>query len=264
MTEAQEEVYPAQYETEVLLKDGSRILLRPIRRDDVERWLEFISRLSHRTKYLRFHSMPKLGHEDALRFCSVDYNNAFAFVAEVVRDRRRDIIAIGRYYRIPYKSSAEVAFVIEDAYQGKGIGTKLMEGLANVARDNGITTFEASVLAENREMMNVFKDYGFHVTSEREEDEYHITFPIARTKLVTQKEEERERIATVTSLPVLGVAACFAPATTAIPGRQPACPILLSTLLPSMARATSLPALGVVACFVPTIMVIPGLQSMPA
>jgi acetyl coenzyme A synthetase (ADP forming)-like protein len=200
MAEAREAAYPTQYETEVLLKDGSRILLRPIRKDDVERWLEFISRLSHRTKYLRFHSVPKLGREDAIRFCSVDYDNAFAFVAEVLRDRRRDIIAIGRYYRIPYKPLAEVALVIEDAYQGKGIGTKLMEWLANVARDNGITMFEASVLAENREMMNVFKDYGFHVTSKREEGEYRVTFPIARTKLVTQKEEKRERIATVTSL----------------------------------------------------------------
>jgi acetyl coenzyme A synthetase (ADP forming)-like protein len=200
MAEAREGAYPAQYETEILLKDGSKILLRPIKEDDVERWLDFISRLSHRTKYLRFHSVPKLGREDAIRFCSVNYDNAFAFVAEVLRDQRRDIIAIGRYYRIPYKPSAEVALVIEDAYQGKGIGTKLMEWLANVARDNGITTFEASVLAENREMMNVFKDYGFHVTSKREENEYRVTFPIARTKLVTQKEEERERIATVTSL----------------------------------------------------------------
>ncbi|MBN1254948.1 MAG: GNAT family N-acetyltransferase [Deltaproteobacteria bacterium] len=200
MAEADDTAYPVRYETEVLLKDGSRILLRPIKRDDVERWLDFISRLSDRTKYLRFHSVPKLGREDAVRFCSVDYDNAFAFVAEVLRDRRRDIVAIGRYYRIPYKSSAEVSFVIEDAYQRKGIGTKFMEWLANVARDNGITTFEASVLAENMVMMNVFKDYGFHVTSELEENEYRVTFPIARTKLVTQKEEARERTATVTSL----------------------------------------------------------------
>ncbi|OGP55798.1 MAG: hypothetical protein A2Y65_01745 [Deltaproteobacteria bacterium RBG_13_52_11] len=193
-------VYPAQYETEALLKDGSKLFLRPIKRDDVERWLDFISRLSHRTMYLRFYSVPKLAREDAVRFCSVDYNHAFAFVAEMLRDQRREIIAIGRYYRIPNKRSAEVAFVIEDAYQGKGIGTKLMEWLANVARDNGITTFEAAVLAQNREMMNVFKDYGFHVTSEYEDHAYRVTFPIARTKLVAKKEEERERVATVASM----------------------------------------------------------------
>lgn len=200
MAEGRQATYPAQYENEVLLKDGSRILLRPIRRDDIERWLDFISRLSDRTKYLRFHSVPKLGREDAIRFCSVDYDNAFAFVAEVLRDSQRHIIAIGRYYRIPHKPSAEIAFVIEDTYQGKGIATKLMEWLANVARDNGISIFEASVLAENKEMMTVFKDYGFHLTSKLEENEYRVTFPIAKTRLVTQKEEQRERIATVASL----------------------------------------------------------------
>jgi acetyl coenzyme A synthetase (ADP forming)-like protein len=203
MADADTTLYPAQYETDVLLKDGSRLFLRPIKPDDVERWLDFISRLSHRTKYLRFHSVPKLGREDAVRFCSVDYNNAFAFVAEMLRGERREIIAIGRYYRIPNRPSAEVAFVIEDAYQGKGIGTKLMEWLANVARDSGIITFEAAVLLQNTEMMNVFKDYGFHVTSEYEESIYRVTFPIARTRLVEKKEEERERIATVSSMRTL-------------------------------------------------------------
>lgn len=193
-------VYPAQYETEVLLKDGSRMRLRPIKRDDIENWLAFVSRLSDRTKYLRFHYVPKLGREDAVRYCTVDYRDAFAFVAEVLREKREDIIAIGRYYRLPNKTTAEVAFVIEDPYQGKGIGTKLMEWLANVARDNGITAFEASVLAENEEMMTVFRDYGFHIESHLEEGEYHVSFPIARTGRVVKKEEERELISTLASL----------------------------------------------------------------
>ena len=192
--------YPSQYETEVLLKDGSRIVLRPIKSEDIEGWLGFVSRLSRRTKYLRFHSLPKLGREDAIRFCTVDYNDTFAFVAEVRGDQRKDIAAIGRYYRLPKRHSAEVALAIEDAYQGRGIGTKLMEVLANVARENDITTFEADVLAENREMMNVFRDYGFHIASELQEGVFHITFPIARTRRVVRKEEERERVATVASL----------------------------------------------------------------
>jgi acetyl coenzyme A synthetase (ADP forming)-like protein len=192
--------YPSQYETEVLLKDGSRMRLRPIKGDDVERWLTFVSRLSDRTKYLRFHYVPRLGREDAIRYCNVDYRDAFAFVAEVLRERQEEIIAIGRYYRLPNKTTAEVAFVIEDPYQGKGIGTKLMEWLANVARDNGITTFEASVLAENEEMMTVFRDYGFHIISHLEEGEYQVSFPIARTGRVVEKEEERERVSTLASL----------------------------------------------------------------
>lgn len=200
MIEGELVAYPAQYETEVLLKDGMRLMLRPIRRDDIEQWLTFISRLSDQTKYLRFHHIPKLGREDAIRFCTVDYNDTFAFVAEKLKGSRKEIIAIGRYYRLPNKTSAEVAFVIEDAYHGRGIGTKLVEWLANLARDNGIGIFEADVLVENDEMMNVFRDYGFHITSYLEEGVYHVTFPIARTKIVAKKEEERERSSTLASL----------------------------------------------------------------
>ena len=193
--------YPSQYETEVLLKDGSRILLRPIKREDTERWLAFVNGLSNYTKYLRFHHVPKkMGPEDAARFCTVDYTNTFTFVAEVLKEHRKDFVAIGRYIRLPNKHSAEAAFVIDDVYHGKGIGTKLMEWLANVARDNGINRFEAEVLAENEQMMTVFRDYGFHITSELEEGVYHVTVPIARTRRVLQKEEERERISTLASL----------------------------------------------------------------
>src|SRR5512136_2488197 len=133
--------YPSEYETEVVLRDGSTVLLRPIGCDDTERWLDFLHRLSTRTKYLRFHHVPKeMVMDDAVRFCTVDYSNAIAFVAEVLKGERREIIAIGRYFRLPNRRVAEVAFVVDDAYHGKGIGTRLVESLADVARRNGITT----------------------------------------------------------------------------------------------------------------------------
>ena len=163
--------YPSQYETEVVLRDGSLILLRPITCDDIEAWVAFVSRLSERTKYLRFFHVPKeMGREDALRFCTVDYKNTFAYVAEVLKERRRNIVAIGRYYRLPNKNSAEVAFAIDDAYQGKGLGTKLIECLATVALDNGITAFEGDTMTENVQMLDILRGYGFHVSFELEED----------------------------------------------------------------------------------------------
>jgi len=70
----------------------------------------------------------------------------------------------------------------------------------NVARENNFTSFEADVLGENTEIMGVFRAYGFHVESELSGGVYHITFPIAKTKRVVKKEEERERIATVASV----------------------------------------------------------------
>ncbi len=193
--------YPSQYETEVLLKDGSRILLRPIRKDDVERWLAFFQRQSEQTKYLRFQRDPgEMGPEDALRFCTVDYKNTFALVGEVQKERRKEIIAIGRYYRQPDKRSARVAFAIEDAYHGKGIGTRLIEWLANAARDNGITVFVGDVLAENERMMSVLRDYGFHIDSELKGGVYHVTITIARSRRVERKEAERERLSTIASI----------------------------------------------------------------
>jgi len=193
--------YPSKYETEVVLRDGSLILLRPIRCDDIEAWVAFVGRLSERTKYMRFFHVPKkMGREDALRFCTVDYKNTFAYVAEVLKGQHRNIVAIGRYYRLPKKNSAEVAFAIEDSYQGKGLGTKLMDCLATVALDNGITAFEGDTLTENVQMLDILRGYGFHVSFELEEDVYHFTFPITRTRTVVKKEEERERISTTASL----------------------------------------------------------------
>lgn len=198
---AKDATYPSQYETEVLLKDGSRMLLRPIRQDDTERWLAYYKRQSQQTKYLRFQRDPgEMGPEDARRFCTVDYKNTFALVGEVQMEQRREIIAIGRYYRLPNKRSARVAFAIEDAYHGKGIGTRLIEWLANVARDNGIAFFEGDVLAENERMMSVLKDYGFHIDSELRDGVYHVTIPIARSRRVERKEAERERLSTVASI----------------------------------------------------------------
>jgi len=193
--------YPAQYTTEILLRDGSAIPVRPVRADDADGWTDFVSRLSPHTKYLRFHHVPKrMGLEDARRSCTVDYHDTFAFVAEVLRGTRRDIVGIGRYVRLPDRHTAEISLAVEDSYQRRGIGTGLIEQLAKVARDNGISTFEADVLSENAQMMNVFRDYGFHITSDQDADSYHVTFPIARTGRVARKEEERERISTIASL----------------------------------------------------------------
>lgn len=176
MVHKPDSVYPSKYETELSLEDGSKVLLRPIKREDAERWLVFVNKLGIHTRYLRFHHVPReMRPEDATYFCTVDYTNTFALVAEVLQRQNTAIIAVGRYYRLPDKRSAEVAFVVEDAYQGMGIGTYLIKLLAKIARDNGIISFEADVLAENENMMAVFKDCGFPMSSELDDGVYHIT-----------------------------------------------------------------------------------------
>jgi len=193
--------YPSGYETDAVLKDGSRILLRPITKDDTERWLAFMSRISAYTKHLRFHHVPKeTTQKDAARYCTVDYQNSFAVVAEVMRDHKKDIVAVGRYQRLPQADSAEVGFLVEGPYQDRGIGTKLLEQLVTAARKNGISTFEADVLAENEEMVKVFTDYGFHVKRYLDNREYRVTFPISDTPEVAEKKRKKEQQATIASL----------------------------------------------------------------
>jgi len=191
--------YPEKYETEAVLKDGSTILLRPIKKEDVQLWLDFIGRLSPHTKYLHFQHVLNLTAEDADRACSVDYDNTFAIVAEVIGGEYKEIVGIGRYYRLPDQHSAEVAFVTEDAHQGKGIATRLLGWLSNIGRDKGIDRFETDVLAEEGQLA-FFRDYGFHVVSSIQSGVHHITFSIAQTKRVIRKEEARESSATIASL----------------------------------------------------------------
>jgi len=193
--------YPSQYETEVLLKDGSSMLLRPIIIDDAKSWLGFIHRIGPQNKYPRFQYIPReMDIDDAVRFCTVDYRDTFAFVAEVLRESNKEIVAVGKYYRLPGNCSAEVVFAIEDEYHDRGLGAAILEQLVNVAREHGICRFETDIITGNEYMMDVFRNYGFHVTSELQDDTYHIAFPITITPLVANREEERERISTLASL----------------------------------------------------------------
>lgn len=191
--------YPKQYDTEAILKDGSSIRIRPIKEEDFKLWLQFVGRLSPETKYLHFQHLPSLTAEEAVRACSVDYHNTFAIVAELTRGGKKRIVGMGRYYRLPDRHSAEVTFTTDDAYQGKGIATRLLGWLSHIARDKGIDRFETDVRAEESQLA-FFRNYGFHVTSQAESGVYHVEFPIARTSQVIRKEAERESSSTIASL----------------------------------------------------------------
>ena len=193
--------YPSQFETEVVLNDGSAMVLRPIKIEDAQRYLAFLERLGPDSRYLWLNHVPEqVTPEDALRFCTVDYKNSFALVGEVLKQKTREIVAVGRYYRLPRKNSAEVAIVIDDNYRRKGIGTRLIECLVNAARDNGITTFEADVSAKNGDIIALLKGYGYHISRQLESDSFHVAFPIAPTQHVMHREEERDRVATIASI----------------------------------------------------------------
>ena len=159
--------YPAEEESDVVLRSGSTLRLRPIRPEDAPALLTFYRKLSPDSLYFRFFSLPNLDEAKAGSFCRVDYENLFALVGEAAGR----IVAVAHYFRDPRNvERAEVAFTVEDALQGQGVGTRLLERLAEIARKNGISIFEAEVLGHNRRMIDVFHNCGFDTTQRRFDD----------------------------------------------------------------------------------------------
>src|SRR3712207_1453975 len=124
--------------------------------------------------------------KDLHHFTHVDHDTRVAFVL-VLGDQ---VIGVGRYDRYPGTDDAEVAFLIEDAHQGRGLGSVLLEHLAAAARERGIKNFVAEVLAQNNRMVRVFLDAGYTPTRSYEEGVVHLTFPIAPTETALQVRSE--------------------------------------------------------------------------
>jgi acetyltransferase len=190
-----------RYSATVALKDGSSLHLRPIQTTDEERIMALFTRLSKQTIYLRFHHvLTHMSREEAHRVCSVDYVNTFALVATLGEGSEERIIAVGRYARQPGADRAQIAFEVEDKYQGLGIGSHLLDHLAFIARDRGIKKFEAEVLAENQDMMNVLINSGFTMQRQVQGTVYIGILDLAPTEVVEQKSFEREKVSSVASL----------------------------------------------------------------
>ena len=149
--------YPAHWEADVVLTDGGTAHVRPIVPQDAPLLEDFHSRLSERTIYYRFFSAKrKLSEQEVRRFTEVDYDDRVALVA-LIGGR---LIGVARYDRLN-ETDAEVAFVVEDAHQGRGIGSVLLEHIAAAARERGVRRFAAEVSAEKRHMILVFADAGY-------------------------------------------------------------------------------------------------------
>jgi acetyl coenzyme A synthetase (ADP forming)-like protein len=190
-----------KYTVSVALKDGSSLHLRPIQLSDEERLLALFGRLSKQTIYLRFHHvLARMSKEEARRFCTVDYNDTFALVGTLGEGQEERIIAVGRYARQPGANRAQIAFEVEDRYQGLGIGSHLLDQLAYIARDKSISQFEAEVLSENKDMMNVLINSGFKMHRQMQGATYVGVLDLAPTEIVEQKSFEREKVASIASL----------------------------------------------------------------
>lgn len=202
--------YPAHWEADIALRDGSAAHLRPILPSDADALQRFHERQSEQSRYLRFFaSMPRLSPRDLERFTVVDHHDRVAFVVLV----GQEIIAVGRYDRIE-PDEAEVAFNVSDSRQGTGLASVLLEHLAAAARERGIGTFTAEVLPQNTRMFNVFSEAGFDVTRTYDDGVVQVTFsidPTSRSLAVMAEREHRaesqamERLLHPSSVLLVGV-----------------------------------------------------------
>ena len=150
-----EALFLKQFERDLTLKDGSRVQVRPIRPDDARRLIELYDRLSRDTAYHRFFTVMRRLPPDWARFLAdVDYVRRFALVVERAVADHVELIAVARYEPAE-PGTAEVAFVVQDGWQGMGLGTLLLGDLLRAARANGIERFRAWVLADNRRMLDL-------------------------------------------------------------------------------------------------------------
>lgn len=155
---------PAPDFTDVFLADGVPVRIRPIKPEDRDREAEFVRRLSPASRYFRFHSALRELTPDMLeRFTHINYPDDFALVALVDTPDGDEQIGVARYVREDDSGTAEIAIVVADAWQGKGIATRLLTDLRDVARQAGIHHLVASVLRENGRMLDLVRRLGFRI-----------------------------------------------------------------------------------------------------
>lgn len=165
--------YPAKYEQIWPLRDGGEYLVRPIRPDDAHMLQQLVKGLSPQSRYFRFVSqLAELPPSMLAKFTLIDYDREMALVA-VFRERTVGadgeiketdrIVGVSRYVTNPDQSSCEFALVVADDFNGKGLGSRLMLSIMDVARDKGLAEIDGLVLANNPGMLKLMRSLGFVV-----------------------------------------------------------------------------------------------------
>jgi GNAT superfamily N-acetyltransferase len=197
------------YAEPVVLRDGEPLTLRAVRSSDKPLLVGLFARLSPESIHYRvFGGKANLTDNDLAYLTDLDFVDHVGLAAVVSAPNGEErIVGVGRYIRIHRRGAndastarAEVAFTVEDAYQGRGIGTLLLEHLAEIARACGVEQIEADVLADNSRMKEVFSQSGFVVKASVHEGVFHVTFPTDATEAFLRARLERETHATAESL----------------------------------------------------------------
>ncbi len=166
-------VAPHEAKTSLLLDDGTKINFRPIHPTDELKMKDLLYTLSQDAVYSRFMThVQRFPYKQVKDFVFIDHRKEVAIVGVLPEAHGEDIIAVGRYYLDPRTNRAEVAFVVRDEWQGRGIGKFLFKHLTTIAKRHGITGFTAEVLRDNKRMQAVFNNSDLRVRSKLSDDIY--------------------------------------------------------------------------------------------
>ncbi|MFE0514912.1 GNAT family N-acetyltransferase [Streptomyces sp. NPDC058964] len=200
--------YPAHWEADVVLRDGGTARIRPITVDDADRLVSFYEQVSDESKYYRFFApYPRLSAKDVHRFTHHDFVDRVGLAAtiggEFIATVRYDRIGAGGTPASAPADEAEVAFLVQDAHQGRGVASALLEHIAAVARERGIRRFAAEVLPANTKMIKVFTDAGYTQKRSFEDGVVRLEFdlePTDRSLAVQRAREQRAEARSVRRL----------------------------------------------------------------
>jgi acetyl coenzyme A synthetase (ADP forming)-like protein len=190
-------VYPAHLEADVVLRTGRTLRIRPLRHGDETALRLFFENLSPDALRSRFFDVRSV--ESAMQSAPVDldYDDAFGLVGEL----NGAIAGVAHYFRFrTRRERAEVAFTIADRHQGCGVGTRLLERLADVARSHGVKRFEAETLVDNRAMLAVFSSSGFETTVGSREGVVLVTLDLSETAGLAERHAARAQTAAAASM----------------------------------------------------------------
>ncbi len=185
----------------VLLRDGLSVLLRTATKDDVPAIEELMRSVSRESLAMRFMgAVAQVSRSVIEIMCSGEPRDRLSLLAIVGQEPDSRVVGIGNYISLGVRGKAEVAFLVLDEFQGRGISTLLLERLAGIAAGNGFVGFEAEVLYENQPMINVFRDSGFEVHQAMNGGSIHVEFPVSGLASLRERVELRDRIAVANSL----------------------------------------------------------------
>ncbi|HOQ04475.1 MAG TPA: GNAT family N-acetyltransferase [Anaerohalosphaeraceae bacterium] len=172
--------YPQELEKYETLKDGTEIFLRPVKPTDESALSEMLYSLSPDSVKKRYFTHTKtFPHKDVQKLTNVDYEQNLAIVGVVPGpEGQEEIVAIAQYFLDPKTMTAEVAFIVQDEWQDKGMGSLLLEYLVQIARQRGVKSFYATVLPINKAMLTIFYNSGYKIHTKFDGEAYSITFEI--------------------------------------------------------------------------------------